>query len=261
MHRRGIVRDDPVALGLAKRWGKVSAVLFAIGAVSGTVLSFEMGLLWPGLMGRFGDVLGLPFAFEGLSFFTEAIFLGIYLYGWGRMPPRLHLAMLVPIAVSGAVGTFCVVAVNSWMNHPTGFQIHDGKVTDVDPWAAMFNPLVWLHFVHMWLGAFMLVGLVVAAVYAVNLLRGGDHATNRLGFTVPFVFASVASVSQPVVGHVLGLQVGTIQPAKLAAFELALETEPGPAPMRLGGFFTDGVVRWTLTIPRIGSIITRGSFD
>jgi cytochrome bd-type quinol oxidase subunit 1 len=105
-----------------------------------------MGLLWPGLMGRFGDVLGLPFAFEGLSFFSEAIFLGIYLYGWGRTPSRLHLAMLVPIAVSGVVGTFCVVAVNSWMNDPTGFQIHGGTVTDVDPWAAMFNPLAWLQF-------------------------------------------------------------------------------------------------------------------
>ncbi len=254
MHRRGIVANAPIALRLAKRWAKVSAVLFAIGAVSGTVLSFEMGLLWPGLMGRFGDVLGLPFGFEGLSFFCEAIFLGIYLYGWGRMPPRLHLAMLVPIAVSGVVGTFCVVAVNSWMNHPTGFQIHGGKVTDVDPWAAMFNPLVWLHFLHMWLGAFMLVGLVVAAVYAANLLRGGDEATNRLGFTVPFVFASVASVSQPVVGHVLGLQVGTMQPAKLAAFELALQTEPGPAPMRLGGFFIDGAVNAPIpgldTVPR-----------
>src|SRR5689334_17694216 len=105
LHRRGIVRDDPVALDLARRWSKVSAVLFAIGAVSGTVLSFEMGLLWPGLMGRFGDVLGLPFAFEGISFFVEAIFLGIFLYGWDRMRPRLHLLMLVPIATAGIVGT------------------------------------------------------------------------------------------------------------------------------------------------------------
>jgi cytochrome d ubiquinol oxidase subunit I len=261
MHRRGIVANDPTALRLAKRWSKASAVLFAIGAVSGTVLSFEMGLLWPGLMRRFGDVLGLPFGFEGLSFFTEAIFLGIYLYGWGRMPPRLHLAMLVPMAVSGVVGTFCVVAVNSWMNAPTGFQIRDGAVTDIDPWAAMFNPLAWLQFLHMWLGAFMLVGLVVSGVYAAGLLRGRDDAHHRLGFMVPFVFASIASVVQPVVGHVLGLQVGDRQPAKLAAFELALHSEPGPAPLRLGGFLTDGAVRWALTIPRIGSIIARGSFD
>jgi cytochrome bd ubiquinol oxidase subunit I len=212
-------------------------------------------------MGRFGDVLGLPFAFEGLSFFTEAIFLGIYLYGWGRLPPRLHLAMLVPMAVSGVVGTFCVVAVNSWMNAPTGFRVRGGRITDIDPWAAMFNPLAGLHFLHMWLGAFMLVGLAVSSVYATGLLRGSDEAANRLGFMVPFVFGSVASVLQPVVGHVLGLQVGNAQPAKLAAFELALDTESGPAPLRLGGFLTDGAVRWDLTLPRVGSIIARGSFD
>src|SRR5690349_5048605 len=122
MHWRGIRRNDPVALTLAQRWSKASAVLFAIGAVSGTVLSFEMGLLWPGLMGTYGDVLGLPFAFEGLSFFVEAIFLGIYLYGWGRMEPRRHVWMIVPMAIAGIVGTFCVIAVNSWMNVPAGFR-------------------------------------------------------------------------------------------------------------------------------------------
>lgn len=261
VHRRGIVRDDPTALRLVKRWSKASAVLFAIGAVSGTVLSFEMGLLWPGLMGRFGDVLGLPFALEGLSFFSEAIFLGLYLYGWDRMRPRLHLAMLVPMAISGIVGSFCVVAVNSWMNYPTGFTIRDGVLTDVRPWAAMFNPLAWLQFLHMWLGAFLLVGLVVSGVYAAGLLRGRDDAHHRLGFTVPFAFASVAAVIQPFAGHLLGLQVGNKQEAKLAAFELALEPEPGPAPLRLGGFLVDDKVRWALPIPRVGSIIARGTFN
>lgn len=145
-HWRGIARGDAVALGLAQRWAKVSAVLFAIGAVSGTVLSFEMGLLWPGLMGEFGDVLGLPFALEGLSFFVEAIFLGIYLYGWGRMPPRQHLLMVIPMAIAGVVGTFCVISVNAWMNAPSGFRIIDGEVTDIDPWAAMFNGIVVLQF-------------------------------------------------------------------------------------------------------------------
>src|SRR4051812_2727719 len=139
VHARGAFRGDTVALSLAKRWAKVAAVLFAIGAVSGTVLSFEMGLLWPGLMGKFGDVLGLPFAFEGLSFFIEAIFLGIYLYGWGRLPPRLHLLCLVPMAIAGVFGTFCVIAVTAWMNMPTGFRLTaDGRVTDVNPWRAMF---------------------------------------------------------------------------------------------------------------------------
>jgi cytochrome d ubiquinol oxidase subunit I len=261
MHRRGIVREDPDALRLARRWAKVSAVLFAIGAVSGTVLSFEMGLLWPGLMGRFGDVLGLPFAFEGLSFFVEAIFLGIYLYGWDRMPPRRHLAMLIPMAMAGIVGTFCVVSVNAWMNDPAGFTIRDGVVTDIDPWAAMFNDLVWLQFLHMWVAAFMLVGLIVSGVYAAGLLRGRTDAHHRLGFRIPFAFASVAAVAQPFIGHVLGLQIGGIQASKLAAFELATHTEAGPAPERLGGVLIDGEVRWALPIPWIGSFIARGSFD
>jgi cytochrome bd ubiquinol oxidase subunit I len=260
VHRRGIVHDDPVALGLAKRWAKVSAVLFAIGAVSGTVLSFEMGLLWPGLMGRFGDVLGLPFAFEGLSFFVEAIFLGIYLYGWGRLPPRRHLAMLIPMGVSGVVGTFCVVSVNAWMNTPAGFVIRDGMVTDVNPWRAMFNGGVWLQFLHMWLAAFMVVGFVVSGVYAAGLLRGRTDAHHRLGFTVPFTFATVAALAQPLVGHVLGMRIHDTQPAKLAAFELA-ETTEGPAPFRLGGVLIDGEVRGALEIPRLGSIIARNSFD
>lgn len=260
VHRRGIVHDDPVALGLAQRWAKVSAVLFAIGAVSGTVLSFEMGLLWPGLMGRFGDVLGLPFAFEGLSFFVEAIFLGIYLYGWGRLPPRRHLLMLIPMAVAGVVGTFCVVSVNAWMNHPAGFTIRDGQVTDVDPWRAMFNNAAVLQFAHMWVAAFMVVGLTVSGVYACGLLRGRADAHHRLGFTVPFAFASVAAVAQPVIGHVLGMRIHDTQPAKLAAFELAQTTEE-PAPLRLGGVLIDGEVRWALTIPRLGSIIARNSWD
>lgn len=260
VHRRGIVRNDAVALGLARRWAKVSAVLFAIGAVSGTVLSFEMGLLWPGLMGRFGDVLGLPFAFEGLSFFVEAIFLGIYLYGWDRLPPRRHLMMLIPMGIAGIVGTFCVISVNAWMNHPAGFTIRNGEVADVDPWAAMFNQGVWLQFLHMWVAAFMVVGLTVSGVYAFGMLRGRVDHHHKLGFTVPFAFASVAALAQPFIGHVLGMQINDTQPAKLAAFELAPTTESA-APLRLGGLLIDGEVRWALTIPRLGSIIARNSWD
>jgi cytochrome d ubiquinol oxidase subunit I len=259
VHRRGIVRDDPVALGLARRWAKVSAVLFAIGAVSGTVLSFEMGLLWPGLMGRFGDVLGLPFAFEGLSFFVEAIFLGIYLYGWDRMPPRRHLMMLLPMGAAGVIGTFCVVSVNAWMNDPTGFRIVDGKVTDVNPWRAMFNDQVWLQFAHMWVGAFMLVGFVIAGVYAAGMLKGRLDEHHRLGFRIPFLFATVAAIVQPLIGHVLGLRVAGTQPGKLAAFELATHTE-SPSPLRIGGLLIDGHVRFAFDIPWIGSAIARNSF-
>jgi cytochrome d ubiquinol oxidase subunit I len=261
MHRRAIVRDDPTALRLARRWAKVSGLLFAVGAVSGTVLSFEMGLLWPGLMGRFGDVLGVPFALEGLSFFVEAIFLGIYLYGWDRIPPRLHLLSIIPMGAAGIVGTFCVTSVNAWMNNPTGFAMRDGVVTDVHPWQAMFNHGVWLEFLHMWLGAFMLVGLVVSGVYAAGMLRGRTDSLHRLGFTVPFAVASVATLAQPLIGHVLGLQVGARQPAKLAAIELNPTAEQGPAPLKLGGVLVDGHVQWTLPIPKIGSIISRNSWN
>lgn len=258
VHRRGLVHHDAVALELAHRWAKVSAVLFAIGAVSGTVLSFEMGLLWPGLMGTYGDVLGLPFAVEGLSFFIEAIFLGIYLYGWGRLAPRRHLMMLVPMGAAGVVGTFSVVAVNAWMNNPTGFRLIEGKVSDVRPWRAMFNDGVWLQFAHMWVGAFMVVGFIVSGVYAAGMLRGRCDAHHRLGFTVPFLFATVAALLQPMIGHLLGLRLGETQPAKLAAFELATTTER-PSPLRLGGVLIDGEVRGAIDIPRLGSIIARNS--
>jgi cytochrome d ubiquinol oxidase subunit I len=260
VHYRGVVKGDVVALGLAERWAKVSAVLFAIGAVSGTVLSFEMGLLWPGLMGRFGDVLGVPFAFEGLSFFVEAIFLGIYLYGWGRMPPRLHLLMLLPMAAAGVVGTFCVLSVNAWMNNPAGFRVEAGRVVDVDPWAAMFNSGVGLMFAHQWVAAYMLVGFTVSGVYAVGMLKGRRDRHHRLGFMVPFVFATVAALAQPLVGHVLGLRVAEAQPAKLAAFELA-ETTEQPAPLRLGGIMVDGEVRYNIDIPAVGSLIARNSLS
>lgn len=265
VHRRGLRADLPaeeqaVALTLAKRWSKVAAVLFAVGAVSGTILSFEMGLLWPELMRTYGDVIGLPFALEGIAFFIEAIFIGIYLYGWGRLPPRVHLATLVPITVSGVVGTFCILAVNSWMNGPTGFRIVDGEVTDVDPWAALFNPGVWLQFLHMWTATFMVVGFATAAVYAVGLLRGRDDRHHRLGFTVPFAFATVAALCQPVVGHLLGARLNGHQPAKLAAMELAAETE-SPSPLVIGGILIDGERRFAIEIPGLGSLISRGSTD
>jgi len=143
----------PTRCFLAQRWSKVSGVLFALGAVSGTILSFEMGLLWPGLMGRFGDVLGLPFALEGVAFFVEAVFLGIYLYGSGRLPPRIHLLTLVPMMAAGVIGSFCVLAANAWMNAPAGFRLNGaGRVVDVDPLAALFNPAVGLQWLHMFGG-------------------------------------------------------------------------------------------------------------
>jgi len=253
-HRRGLAGDED-ALVLARRWSKVSAVLFAIGAVSGTILSFEMGLLWPGLMGRFGDVLGLPFALEGISFFVEAIFLGIYLYGWDRLPPKVHLRTLIPVAMAGVVGTFSVVSVNAWMNNPSGFTLTPaGEVTDVRPWAAMFNRGSYLQFLHLWVAAFMVVGFSAAGVYAVGMLRGRRDHRHRIGFMIPFAVASAAAVCQPFIGHLTGSNLLKRQPAKLAAMELAVDAERR-APLRLGGILVDGKARGAIEVPVLGSIL------
>lgn len=261
LHRRGLRHNDNDALLLARRWSKVSAVLFAVGAVSGTVLSLEMGLLWPGLMSTFGDVIGLPFAMEGIAFFTEAVFLGIYLYGWDRLPPKVHLYTLIPIMVSGLFGTFCIIAVNAWMNAPSGFtMLPDGTVTDIDPIAAIFNDALWGQFLHMWVAAYMVAGFLVASVYAVGMLRGRDDRRHRLGFIVPFTVASLFALVQPVVGHVTGSRLADQQPAKLAAMELNLETQ-SEAPLTIGGVLIDDEVRFALEIPKLGSLLSTNSFD
>ena len=258
-HRRGL-RGDPAGLVLAQRWAKVSGVLFALGAVSGTILSFELGLLWPGMMGEFGDVIGPAFAWEGLAFFTEAIFLGIYLYGWNRLPPRTHLLTLVPVALAGVVGSFSVIAANAWMNSPAGFDIVDGTVTDIDPIAAIFNDAVWLQWIHMLFAAYMVVGFTVAGVYALGRLRGRDDGAHRLGFVIPFAFASVATLLQPVIGHLAGERLAEAQPSKFAAIELVPETIDG-APLTIGGVLIDGEVRYGIQIPNLGSLISTGSPD
>jgi cytochrome bd ubiquinol oxidase subunit I len=261
LHRRGIRNDDADALALAKKWGKAAAVLFAIGAVSGTILSFEMGLLWPGMMSKYGDVIGLPFAMEGIFFFLEAIFLGIYLYGWGRLKPEVHLRTLIPIMFSGLFGTFCILTVNAWMNAPTGFTLlPDGTVTDVDPIAAMFNNALWPQFLHMFVATYAVTGFIVATVYAVGMLKGRRDRSHRMGFTVAFAFAAVAAFLQPMIGHVAGTRLDTQQPSKLAAMELATETETN-APVILGGVLIDGEVRGGIEIPKLGSLLAGNSFD
>jgi cytochrome bd ubiquinol oxidase subunit I len=258
-HRRGL-RGDPAGLVLAQRWAKVSGVLFALGAVSGTILSFELGLLWPGMMGTFGDVIGPAFAWEGLAFFTEAIFLGIYLYGFNRLAPKTHLLTLLPVVLAGILGSFSVIAANAWMNSPAGFDIVDGTVTDIDPVAAIFNDAVWLQWIHMLLAAYMVVGFTVAGVYALGRLRGRDDRAHRLGFVIPFAFASVATLLQPVVGHLAGERLAEAQPSKFAAIELLPGTMDG-APLTIGGVLIDGEVRYGIQIPGLGSLIATGSPD
>lgn len=264
LHRRGLRHPDPEvaadALALAKKWAKVSAVLFAVGAVSGTVLSFELGLLFPGMMEEFGDVIGLAFALEGIAFFLEAIFIGIYLYGWDRLPPKVHLRVLIPIIASGAFGTFCIISVNAFMNHPAGFSRdpNTGEVIDIDPLAAMFNNAVWGQAAHMFVATYAVAGFVVAAVYAVGMLRGRTDRRHRMGFTVAFTFAALASLAQPMIGHFTGQRLAEDQPAKLAAIDLAAEAEDN-APLIIGGIWLDGERRFAIEIPVLGSIAAGNS--
>jgi cytochrome d ubiquinol oxidase subunit I len=258
-HRRGLRRNDPDALDLAKRWSKAMAVLFAVGAVSGTILSFEMGMLWPGLMGPFGDVIGLPFTLEGVSFFTEAIFIAIYLYGWKRMPAKWHYRTLYPIVAAGIAGAFFIVSVNAWMNSPSGFSIAaDGTITEVSPLAAMFNGAAATQYVHMLLAAYMVTGFLVAGVYAWGRLRGRWGAMHRLGFMIAFGVAAVAAPIQILVGDIATRRLVDAQPAKFAAIELLPETQTN-APLTLGGILVDGEVVGAIEIPGLASFL--GTYD
>src|SRR4029079_5347490 len=198
---RAIMKDDADALVLAQRWSKYMAVTFAVGAVTGTVLSFEFGLLWPRFMGRFGDAFGIPFAIEGLFFFLEAIFIAIYIYGWKRLKPWLHFWTGVPVVIAGIGGVASVVAANAWMTAPAGFVFNSaGKVVNVDPWAVIFNNAMPYETVHMLVAAYLVGGFLVASVYAVAYLKGRRDRYSRLGFIIPFTVASIAAPLQMVVG-------------------------------------------------------------
>lgn len=257
---RGYRTGDPAYRLLARRWARAMGVLFAVGAVSGTILSFEMGLLWPGLMGTYGEVIGLPFALEGIAFFLEAIFLGIYLYAWDRLPPVAHMLSGIPIVLAGVASAFFVVTANAWMQQPTGFDVENGRVVAVDPWAAMFNPATPPQTVHMILAAFMVAGFGMASVYAVAMLRGRRDRYHRLGFAVPFAVAALLTPAQIAVGDWAARFVAENQPVKLAAMEGVFETERG-APLRLGGIVVDDEVRYAVEVPNALSLLVGGSLD
>ncbi|MBO0610330.1 cytochrome ubiquinol oxidase subunit I [Myceligenerans salitolerans] len=251
---RGIRTGDRGWTLLARRWAKALAVVFAVGAVSGTILSFEMGLLWPGLMGTYGEVIGLPFAIEGIAFFIEAIFLGIYLFAWGRLPPRAHLLSGIPIVLAGLASAFFVVTANAWMQQPEGFRLVDGRVVDVSPWEAMFNRATPHQTVHMLLAALMVTGFLVASVYAVAILRGKGDAYHRRAFALAFSLGAVAAPAQVAVGDWAAHSVAEHQPVKLAAMEALFRTEQGAA-LRLGGIVVDDELRYAVEIPNALSLL------
>jgi cytochrome d ubiquinol oxidase subunit I len=226
---------DRIWKALAHRWSKAFAVLFAVGAVSGTVLSFELGLLWPTFMSRYGAVIGFPFAMEGFAFFLEAIFVGIYLYGWDRMAPWLHWCCGVPIAVSGVASAWFVVSVNAWMNCPRGFRWEGGRAIDVDPLAAMLNGCTWPQAVHMIVAAYMVAGFVVASYYAWQLLAEPHSLYNRRAMTLGLLLGASMTLAQLLAGDWMARTVARTQPVKLASMEGQFRTEAA-APLRIGGF-------------------------
>jgi cytochrome bd ubiquinol oxidase subunit I len=261
---RWIRHQDDDARRLAHVWARLTAVTFAIGAVSGTALSFELGLLWPRFMAFAGPLIGPAFALEGYAFFIEAIFLGLYLYGWDRLAPRAHWWCGVAVAVSGAASAIMVLAVNAWMQHPVGFRLSPtGSAVDVDAWAVLANPAWAPMAAHSTLSCYQAVGFAAAANYAWTLWRqpsAGREA--RLGLTIAMAVGTVAALLQPLTGDLLAKRAHRYQPAKLAAMEAHFDTGRR-APLRIGGWpdVERRETRYALEIPGALSFLADSSLD
>ncbi len=254
---RGIKHGDQDAMLLAQRWSKYMAVTFAVGAVTGTVLSFEFGLLWPKFMGQWGAAFGVPFAFEGIFFFTEAVFISIYIFGWRRLKPWAHFWTGVPIAVAGIFGSISVVAANAWMNSPQGVTLDSsGKVTDVDPMGVIFNDAMPLMAAHMVVAAYLVGGFMIASVYAVGMLRGRTDRYHRIGFIIGFTVAAIATPVQMGVGDGLARWVYNNQPTKFAAIEMVPKTSSDVPEVLFGHLNSEGEVVGGFPIPGLASILS-----
>lgn len=257
-HRTG----DPGYRQLARRWAKGVAVLFAVGAVSGTVLAFELGLLWPRFMQFAGSIVGIPFSLETLAFFTEAIFLGVYVYAWDKISKWAHMAAGLIVALSGAASAIFVVMVNAWMNAPAGVVTDGGRIVQVDALAGMQSPVALAQVIHMLLAAYAATGLAVAGMHALSILRGGPSAFHRRALAVALMVGAPAAILEPLSGDLNGRVVARTQPVKLAALEGQFETRRG-APLRIGGWPDEkaGVTRYAIEIPSGLSLLAYGDPD
>ena len=250
---------DPLYKALCHRWAKGTAILFAVGAVSGTALSFELGLLWPEFMELAGPIIGMPFSLEGFAFFSEAIFLGIWLYGWDKVSPRAHWAAGWAVAASGALSGAFVVCANAWMNDPQGFTMVDGVVTEIRPFEAMFNASSFPQALHMTLAAYSALGFAVAGVHAWALLKRPGHPLHLRAFGIALAVGGVAALLQPLSGHHSAQHIAEHQPVKLAAAEAHWETR-SEAPALLGGWADQEAetTRYAIEIPYLLSILAHG---
>ena len=253
--------DNVVYKNVTKAWSKGVAIFFATGAVSGTVLSFELGLLWPEFMKHAGPIFGMPFSLEGTAFFIEAIALGFFLYGWDRFNKWFHWFTGVVVGVSGLASGILVVAANAWMNSPAGFDFVDGKYLNIDPIQAMFNDAWFSQALHMTIAAFVATGFAVAGVHALMILRGQNVQFHTKSFRIAAIFGCVAAILQPLSGDISAKDVAVRQPAKLAAMEAHFKTESS-ASLIVGGIPDEAnkKVDYAIKLPGFLSFLAHGDF-
>ena len=261
-HKKWLNTRDPIYLNLTKAWQKGVAIFFVTGAVSGTALSFELGMLWPEFMKHAGPVIGMPFSLEGAAFFVEAIALGFYLYGWNKLPETFHWITGIIIGISGVASGILVVSANAWMNAPTGFDVVNGEYVNIDPVAAFLNEAWFTQALHMTLAAFAATGFAVAGVHAFQILRNKKPEIHIKAFKIAIVFGAVAALLQPISGDISAKDVAERQPVKLAAMEAHYETEKG-APLFIGGIVDEDKkeVSHKIEIPKALSFLAFGDFD
>jgi cytochrome bd ubiquinol oxidase subunit I len=261
-HWRWLKTKEQVYFDLTHLWSKGVAIFFATGAVSGTVLSFELGLLWPRFMEYAGAIIGMPFSWEGTAFFLEAIALGVFLYGWKRVNPWIHWASGLVVGVSGLLSALFVICANGWMNSPAGFDWVNGHAVNIDPWAAMFNRSALNEGLHMVIASFAAIGFAAAGLHAIGLLRNPNSLLHRKALEIAITIGAIAALLQPLQGDRLAKQVAILQPPKLAAMEGVFKTEK-PADLIIGGFpsVEDQTVHYGLRVPRLLSFLAHGDFD
>lgn len=260
-HYKYLRTGNEIYKGLTKAWSKGVAILFATGAVSGTMLSFELGLLWPEFMKHAGPIFGMPFSLEGTAFFIEAIALGFFLYGWNRFNKWFHWATGLIVGLSGLASGILVVAANAWMNSPSGFEIINGQYTNIDPIKAMLNDAWFSQALHMTIAAFVATGFAVAGIHALMILKKKNIEFHLRAFKIAAICATIAAILQPLSGDISAKDVAKRQPAKLAAMEAHFETEPY-SPFILGGIPDEenGEVKYALKIPGGLSFLVHGDF-
>lgn len=261
-HYKYLKTKDETYKGIAQAWSKGVAILFATGAVSGTMLSFELGLLWPEFMRNAGPIFGMPFSLEGTAFFIEAIALGFFLYGWKRFNPKFHWFCGLVVGLSGLASGILVVAANAWMNAPTGFDYVNGKYINIDPVKAMFNEAWFPQAFHMTVAAFCATGFAVAGMHALLILKKKNVNFHKKAFKIAAIFAVIGGLLAPFSGDIAAKSVAKLQPVKLAAMESHFKTEKG-ASFILGGIPDEKSeqVKYAIKIPKLLSFLAYGDFN